>query len=663
MAAYTVLANRYRPRIFDDVVGQQDVARVLRSAIANERAGHAFLFSGPRGVGKTSMARILAKAFNCLKSSTGTPCDDCRVCLAIDGAGECLDVVEIDGASHNRVENVRELIENLRFRPVEASHRIYIIDEVHMLSTAAFNALLKTLEEPPEHAKFILATTEPLKVPETIRSRCQLFDFRRLTSDQIAGRLSTVCASEGVTVPDELPRRLARHAQGGMRDALSLLDQLITFSNGAPTIEDLQRLTGRMSPELLHGLVGGALSGDTAEVHRLTSQALDLGSRAADLVGQLTEVLEGLLVTVAGGEVADVTDDERKALGALASGAHLDQVLAMLDVLVEAARRLRQRHDGRLVVEMAVLTMARLAHLQSISDLLAGAPMGGAAPGRPGLQGAPASGRGAPASARPAHRGAPAQQPASQARSAEPARQPTRPNPAPSRPAPQSAAQVAPPPATAPTTPQPPRAGSPPGEMPPPAPRGVPAPPPAPSGPPRMPTVSTAVPPRAQVPVVATADGETSSFRAEFVAALPSRSLRSEFDRYIDLRVEGDELVLVMPADGPSSLFAPTSREVSEKLKAAALKVTGRELSLRPEKAPAVAPPADSGSPAGASTGQQASAPTGQQQPSSPARSNSPEAPAPSQPGSPPPSAQQPPATPQRPQRPGDPNLTAAEQR
>ena len=549
--AYTVLATRYRPRLFEEVVGQEDAARVLLSAVSGGRAAHAYLFSGPRGVGKTSMARILAKAWNCLAGETGIPCGKCSVCRAIDEGGDCLDVVEIDGASHNRVENVRELIDTIRFRPVEARSRIYIVDEVHMLSTSAFNALLKTLEEPPAHARFILATTEPLKVPETIRSRCQHIDFRRLSGAEMAERMAEVCRREGVPVPDGLLPRVARHARGGLRDALSLLDQLITYGDGRPTIEAFERLTGRLAPELLHELLGRALEQDAAGALAACGQALSRGARAADLVEQLQDVLAGLLVTVAGGEPAERTPEERTALAALGERANVDQVVAMLDVLVEAAARLRQRHDERLVLELAVVTLARLPLLAEVGEVLASGT-GVAAPSRPAASAAP------------------------------------RPSAAPRAQAP---------------LPAPPSGGA------------------APSAP-----VASGHAPVATARA-ATADDFTARFLEE--AGRGARSLRNELSRYRAIRLEGDQLVLVLPESGPGALFDPREADVRARLIEAAKRAAGRELQLRVLEREATPPPGASGGlPAGASGAASAAPPVRAARPEEP-RPASPSAPTP----------------------------------
>jgi DNA polymerase III subunit gamma/tau len=227
--AYTVLARKYRSQTFDDVVGQDPIAKTLKNAIETGRVAHAYLFTGTRGVGKTTMARILAKALNCLKSDqpTTAPCCQCGSCVAIN-TGEDIDVIEIDGASNNRVDEIRELRENAIYRPARARYKIYIIDEVHMLTTAAFNALLKTLEEPPEHVKFIFATTEPNKVIATIQSRCQRFDFSNISPKTIAAQLKSILKQEKIKYEEDLVLPVARMANGSMRDALSLLDRLIS---------------------------------------------------------------------------------------------------------------------------------------------------------------------------------------------------------------------------------------------------------------------------------------------------------------------------------------------------------------------------------------------------------------------------------------------------
>ncbi len=583
MVGYTVLANRYRPHAFDDVVGQGDAAQVLRQAISSGRAGHAYLFSGPRGVGKTSMARILAKALNCLEDEAGAFCGQCRVCRSIDEAGDALDVVEIDGASHNKVENVRDLIENLRFRPVEARFRIYIIDEVHMLSTSAFNALLKTLEEPPDHAKFILCTTEPLKVPETIRSRCQLFDFRRLTAATIRERLAFICEQESVPVPEGLLESIARHAKGGMRDALSLLDQLITFGNGEPTLADYQRLTGRLSPELLVGLISAALQGDTGAALEGCEQALAGGARAADLLEQLTELLQGVLVVVAGGRAVDRTPEEDVVLAELAERTNVDHVVAMLDVLIEATRRLKQRHDARLVVEVAVLSLARLPVLQPIADLLAGvAPAGGVATS--GASG-PASGAGRRTS--PTPRAAPK----AAGRDTPKAAAPDTPKAA-ARDTPKAAAPGTPMAAEAPRPAQPPTpaeaGGWPVGGTTAPAPGRPPGA--SAQAAPEAPTASSEASPAAE---------DADPFRGKLLAEIgkTSRSLRLELAAYRQIRVDGDELHLVPPEEATGGLFTLDRGEFLERVGNAASEVAGKRLRVKFDEASAAStpPPAATG--------------------------------------------------------------------
>jgi DNA polymerase-3 subunit gamma/tau len=227
-AEYTVVARRYRPKQFADLIGQEPVAQSLINALESNRVAHAYLFTGVRGVGKTSAARILAKALNCVHGPTATPCDKCENCIAI-ASGQDVDVVEIDGASNNRVDEIRELRQNVQFRPSHSRYKIYIIDEVHMVTTAAFNALLKTLEEPPPHVKFIFATTEIRKIPDTILSRCQRFDFAGIPAKRIADQLKAIVADEGREADDEAIELVARRAGGSMRDAQSLLDQLLAF--------------------------------------------------------------------------------------------------------------------------------------------------------------------------------------------------------------------------------------------------------------------------------------------------------------------------------------------------------------------------------------------------------------------------------------------------
>ncbi len=260
---YTVIARRYRPQAFDELVGQEHVARALQQAITSGRVGHAYLFTGARGVGKTSAARILAKALNCVSGPTSTPCNECEVCLRV-AAGDDVDVLEIDGASNRGIDEIRQLRQNVAVRPSRVRYKIYIIDEVHMLTKEAFNALLKTLEEPPEHVKFIFATTEPQKIPITILSRCQRFDFAGISSAAIQARLSQIAAAEGVAVEPAALQILASRAAGSMRDSQSLLEQLLALGHEKITADDVNQLLGIAPAERLSGLVRHLMARDAS---------------------------------------------------------------------------------------------------------------------------------------------------------------------------------------------------------------------------------------------------------------------------------------------------------------------------------------------------------------------------------------------------------------
>src|SRR6266404_4832404 len=262
--SYEVFARKYRPQTFDDLVGQPHVSRTLKNAVAQNRLAHAYLFVGPRGVGKTSTARILAKSLNCIKGPTITPCGVCDNCREIAG-GNSLDVIEIDGASNNSVEDVRQLRENVRYAPAKGRYKIYLIDEVHMLSSAAFNALLKTLEEPPEHVKFIFATTEPQKVLPTILSRCQRFDLHRIPANLIAQHLQFIAGKEKITLAPAAAHAIAKVADGGLRDAESMLDQLVAFCGEQVSEADVLSVFGFTSQQTVAKFTEKILGSATAD--------------------------------------------------------------------------------------------------------------------------------------------------------------------------------------------------------------------------------------------------------------------------------------------------------------------------------------------------------------------------------------------------------------
>lgn len=370
-AEYTVLARRYRPRQFEELVGQEAVARALRNALASGRVAHAYLFTGARGVGKTSTARILAKCLNCVQGPTANPCDTCDICQAI-AVGEDVDVLEIDAASNTGVDNIREIRVNVQSRPARARYKIYIIDEVHMLSRGAFNALLKTLEEPPEHVKFIFATTEVEKIPVTILSRCQRFDFPGIGSTRIVTRLREIVAAEGMQADADALELIARRAGGSMRDAQSLLDQLLAFGGDHLTSTQVHGLLGTAQDERVLALADAIFSHETAQALHIVGQAADEGLQLGELLDQLLEYWRDLMIVQCAGvegQTLSVAPAHRQRLAEQAKKARIDTILAGLDVLASTKARLRNSGQGRVLLEMAVVRLSRLEDLVPLTQL------------------------------------------------------------------------------------------------------------------------------------------------------------------------------------------------------------------------------------------------------------------------------------------------------
>jgi DNA polymerase-3 subunit gamma/tau len=367
---YVVVARRYRPQRFGELVGQEHVARALSGAIASERVGHAYLFTGARGVGKTSSARILAKALNCQRGMSAEPCGECDICQQI-AAGSDVDVLEIDGASNRGIDEIRQLRQNVSVRPSRSRFKIYIIDEVHMLTREAFNALLKTLEEPPEHVKFIFCTTEATKIPITILSRCQRFDFAGIETGSIAERLAQIVAAEGLTAETEALEIIARRAAGSMRDSQSLLEQLLAVTEQQITAADVHRLLGSADEARVGVLVSALLAGDAATALGEVDSALQAGVDAGQLLEQVLGAYRDLMVSAAGAPATalnSVSSSRRDEFAALGRAQNLSNVLAALQVLEQAASRLRYSTHGRVIVEMAIVRLCQLPDLEELSE-------------------------------------------------------------------------------------------------------------------------------------------------------------------------------------------------------------------------------------------------------------------------------------------------------
>jgi len=369
---YTVVARRYRPQQFADLIGQEHVSAALVNALQTNRVAHAYLFTGARGVGKTSAARILAKALNCVKGPTPTPCDVCDSCIGV-AAGEDVDVLEIDGASNNKVEEIRELRQNVSFRPTRGRYRIYIIDEVHMLTTSAFNALLKTLEEPPPHVKFIFATTEVQKIPITILSRCQRFDFAYVGPRKIFDQLKSIVEREGHQADEDALKLLARRANGSMRDSQSLLDQLLASATGKLTVEQVNAVLGSSGDERVSELAAAVLNHDARAALDLLTTWAERGLQVAELVDQLIGYWRAIMLVSCGGpDVRElpVTPAQRLTVISQANNVTLDAILAGLEVWTATRGRLRDTPHTLVLLEMAVVRLCRMDELLSVGQLV-----------------------------------------------------------------------------------------------------------------------------------------------------------------------------------------------------------------------------------------------------------------------------------------------------
>ena len=370
--AYEVLARKWRPKTFDDVVGQDHVTRTLAHAIEQDRIAHAYLFIGPRGIGKTTLSRIFAMALNCEKGPTMQPCGECANCKGI-ATGMDMDVVELDAASNNKVEDIHGVLDQVQFAPTHSRFKIFILDEVHMLTNAAFNALLKTLEEPPAYVKFIFATTEGDKVLPTIISRCQRFDLRRITTGDIVRRLRFICNAEGITITDDALLAIARGSNGGLRDALSALDQLIAFKGNDLTENDVLAVFGLISRSALEALAGSILQGDIAAILKAVDAFESSGKDMRRFTAELLWHFRNLLVfQQAGAELAkqDVTAEQLAVLEKQAQTVTPQRIVEITGLLSEMESRLRSALSVRTLVEMTLIRCARAAKTVSLDEVL-----------------------------------------------------------------------------------------------------------------------------------------------------------------------------------------------------------------------------------------------------------------------------------------------------
>ncbi|HEV7785570.1 MAG TPA: DNA polymerase III subunit gamma/tau [Thermoanaerobaculia bacterium] len=488
--AYQVLARKWRPQNFSSLVGQEPIVTALRNALREGRIAQAYLFSGIRGVGKTTAARVLAKALNCERGPAADPCNECSPCIEIT-RGSDIDVIEVDAATYSKVEQVRELTESLRYGPARDRYKVVVLDEIHRLSRQAFDALLKIVEEPPRHLVFIFATTEIDAVPATILSRCQEFHFRRVPSHDLAAYLRTITEAESIKASDTALRLIARAGEGSVRDSVALLDQLATFGSGSIADEDTVRLLGGLDTALFQTLLTGILAGDAQAVAAAVRRIEEEGWDPRHVYGQFLAFSRDALHLAMGGapEQIDLPGEEAHALAATAKASGYENLLRLLSQLLASENIVRRSDTGALAVEIAWLRAAELPKLIRVEEILAGTYQPGAAP------------------------------------AARPAAAPPRPAPAPAPPV-----RSMPPPETAP------RASAPPAPAARPAPRPEP-PAPAPVAPVPVASAATAAPGRARDPVTA--------FKEETAKRKPN--LGGFLDAVEDLRFEDGRVTLLAP--------------------------------------------------------------------------------------------------------------------
>jgi len=370
--SYQVVARRYRPKTFEELVGQTHIAHALSNAIETGRIGHAYLFTGARGVGKTSTARIYAKTLNCARGTSLHPCGECDSCLSIS-TGDDIDVLEIDAASNRGIEEIRQLRQNASIRPSRSRFKIYILDEVHMLTKEAFNALLKILEEPPEHIKFIFCTTEPTKIPITILSRCQRFDFAGIDTKQIADRLASIAENEKVTAEEEVFNTLARRAAGSMRDAQSLLEQLLSFAPEHISLADVHDMLGTANDQLLFRLLEGVMQGEPMKIFTELDTAASQGVDFGILTEQMMGLYRDLLMSASGGDanlLLYCSPQQYEQVKTYATELGLHRILAAMQILDHTYTRMQRSTQSRVLMELALIRIANLDHFHQIAALL-----------------------------------------------------------------------------------------------------------------------------------------------------------------------------------------------------------------------------------------------------------------------------------------------------